>query len=129
MTPGRAHPEHNWEAAIRKLVALTTSDSITWREAEDVSRPDVVGKVYVAGALNRRIAVYERRRKTWNTPTTWYWQPEPVVELVDEHGTLEWKWPKCEAATELLEAVRYQHSRAEAFLLTWLQDGREKGAE
>ena len=116
-----------WAEATKKLIQLTEKGDVVWKPDDSLSarrrtRFPLVGPVYRTETNGKSIAIFEARDVAWDddgglTPFT---ESNAIIEFVDSTGEPEWTWPSSPARFELLDAVRYQQSKARTFLESFL---------
>jgi len=111
-----------WELAVNKLADMTRRGELTWTPTSNIAPPDaasanLVGPAFVACVNGKYIAVYEYRYKYFTGEDEWYWESDTAIQFVDArtHAT-EWLWPSPRGREQLLDAIRYEHVGADAFL-------------
>ena len=111
--------EDNWNEAARRLTVLTELGAVSWDDNRwsPTIRDGVVGDgVYGALYTNKWLMVYEYRYKAYIDEDRWDWQNDVAVEFVNEHGDLQWRWPKIPYRIRLLDAIRCKAAGADSFL-------------
>jgi hypothetical protein len=116
-----------WNAAVRKLIDLTESESLTWKATDDIGLARageclVAGPAYIADVDDRTIAIYEAVLAE-DDGNIHFGDTFTVIEFVDDRCRRQWKWPVSgPLAYELIETIRYKTSKADSFLSTFLAD-------
>lgn len=118
----------NLDRVVSKLIKLTKAGKLSWHERPRFSdRPEkIVGKVYVASHQAKLIAVYQTKYKYYTDEFAWEWATATNIEFIDSDGQLEWTWPEAENADELLDAIRFANSDAQAFMDSFVDDDEDK---
>lgn len=105
--------DRDWGRAIERLEELTRAGSLAWTP-RSLSRDDIVGDAHVAAYDDKLIAVYEYRRK--QDPLGVIRPVKDVaIEFISDDGNIQWTWPQSPHRWALLNAIRYQLSRADQF--------------
>ena len=113
--------EKDWTEAQKKLVTQTEKGEIVWVVVPGLVREnDILGDAYGAHVANRFLAVYEYTYRVYTDEHTWTEETDVATEFVDEHGKLQWQWPKLPFRQQLLDAIRYRLSGAHEFLDAFL---------
>lgn len=111
-----------WELAVEKLADMTRRGELTWKPTRSITPPDaadanLIGPAFVTCVNNKHIAVYEYRYKYFTGEDEWHWEPETAIQFVDSNTfATEWLWPSPRGREQLLDAIRYEHVGAGAFL-------------
>lgn len=104
--------------AITKLTELTQDRQLHWSKETNTGMitrgtEDIVDVAYQAHHLGKRLRVYELKFREYPDAP---WDIIPVLEIIDEEGNPEWRFPPTPATRHLLESIRYQLSGADYFV-------------
>ncbi len=116
-----------WERVLRKLTEQTEAGEVSWRQATEVKRDNLVGTAYAAVAKNRNVCVYEFRYKEYlgsgAGDDDWEWENEVAVEFISGiDDQVEYQWPAVHGRWELLDKVRCVVSGAADFVKDFLKE-------
>lgn len=104
--------------AITKLTELTQDRRLHWDKIADTQAitrgtEDIVDVAYRASHMGKCLRVYELKFRDYPEAP---WDSKPVLELIDNVGRTEWRFPSTPATRHLLESIRYQMSGADHFV-------------
>ena len=127
-----AATERNWPTVVTELIRLTQKGAIKWNQMDPppqlISTSDATIVSFFSTELHGRIVgIYEERYRTHSFGET-VWDSQIEIAFFTEDWAISWKWPKLEAARDLMEAVRYQAADADSFLDAILKGGGEKNS-
>ena len=116
--------ETKWTDALAKLIKKTEAGEVKWGPSPlpALIREDAVGGViYFTAIQGRGLIVYEYTYKSYSVDVdSWIDDREVSIEFVDTAGNLQWRWPKLDQRSQLLDAIRYQLAGANEFLERFL---------
>lgn len=107
---------------INKLIKLTRNEQIKWERGRPssfliIDEDEKVDMMYITKYKNRFLRLYEKKYKSYESDAeTYYWDSTVILELVDDEGLTEWKFPFDNNLWELIEAVKYQTADVKGFL-------------
>lgn len=114
--------EERWERVVAKLAEETKSRAVVWNEvvrAHDIER-DTVLPMYFARVADKFIRVYEYKYEWSADGDTFFPASEVTIEFVDDQQRSLWRFPKVDSRWKLLEAIRYQATKADDFVQRYL---------
>ena len=125
-------PNEKTAAVASKLIRLTREGALTWKKTlgsnelpEDSNHR--VTACYETTFQGRRLALYAERvrgefARDVDDVIEW-WNPSVGLAVLDNKGSLEWRFPSIPGLDDLLEAVRYRTGNIDGLLDELMKTG------
>ncbi|MGB0389303.1 MAG: hypothetical protein ACPGWR_31155 [Ardenticatenaceae bacterium] len=117
-----------WIEVIANLVFLTQDGLLVWGAGElfnsiGKQSDERIESVFYTTYKGKKLRLYKRTYKAYRNDitSTPYMADEVVLEIVADNGLTLWTFPKVDVTRDLLEAVQYEVSGANVFLVDMLK--------
>jgi len=113
---------------LDRLVEDTSAGRITWQREQPPAIPrthteEYTGAVYVTTIKGQKFRLSPLRYRWYTDEDSFVWTDTVALELVDEHGTIVWRFPQSPQIPQLLETVQYASSGIERIIDDVLAEG------
>ncbi len=115
---------NRWNEAVRKLIQLTASGSLTWSHVENGRFPVGLGiqEAFLTDVQGRRVVVtvaadrFDDDYYGSGLGPDDHYDPMPTIQFARPDLTIIWRWPVDSGLSELLDTIRFRAAAADEFL-------------
>ena len=98
---------------VDKLIELTQHGVMAWTKEDPPGYMNTmdsrVDLIYVASHLGRRMRVYVYHFKYYFDESSFVWDQQVKIEIIDSYDRVEASFPKVPNSMELLSSIQYQN--------------------